>query len=359
LQNLAKRKQLNTIYIDAWNINWPENAGAEYAKKAKLKLEKEGEVEDDVFETLAEATGRTVWGKGANSKVFKLSKGQTMHRTTDKKCPYQKEWVKTEASKLVTTVLGDEFSETDVRKWVSKADGKNSSFYFVVHNEEIVGFLFHEKADFPGYDVDLIRGYGVADRLKKKGVGSALIHACFENLPNAPYICADIDSLHPDSLNCITRAAPLFGRKAVALGRIVMNAKKKCILEWNRHPRPGTLESKEWCCMLNTAPDFAEREDEKYWPAVDEEDVPATKGGEDKQAGGKRERKTASGNLGGRPRKAPQFVKKSAKNQEEEKKKEEMKKKEEKKSSKQSKKNKKSEGVGKKSKSKKETKGGK
>lgn len=326
LRRLAKRKQLNSKFLDAWNSEQPlDEAGEDYAKKVGQELlEKEDEAEDDMFESLAETTARVTWGKGTS---FKMPKGYSIYRTSDKGCPFTKGWIKTQASMVVTTVLKGEFSAADVKKWVAKANGKSSSFYFVSHNEEIVGFLYHEKADFEGkYDVDLIRAYGVVERLKNKGVGLALIYSCFHDLPKSPYICADIDSEHLESLACVRRAAPVFGRKLLALGRVVMRPSQECELEWNRHPRPGTLESKEWCCMLKGVPDFEERENEEHWPALEEEDVSATKGREDKQEEGKpkeknmvMKQKRVSRNLRGRPHKSIQYVKKGTKKREEEK----------------------------------------
>lgn len=290
LQRLAVRKQLNSKFLDAWKSEQPLNkAGEDYAQKVGQEVrEKEDEEEDDMFENLAEATARVAWGKGA---LFKMLKGYAIHRASNKGCPFIKGWIKAQASMVVTTVLKGEFSAVDVRRWVAKAKGKDSSFYFVSHfvsyDEEIVGFLYHEKADFQGkYDVDLIRAYGVVERLKNKGVGLALIYSCFSDLPRSPYICADIDSAHLESLACIRQAAPVFGRKLLALGRVVMRPSQECILEWNRHPRAGTLESKEWCCMLKGVPDFEERENEEHWPALEEEHLPATER-DDKQGGGK------------------------------------------------------------------------
>jgi len=232
--------------------------------------------------------------------------------------------------------------------------------YIMVHDEEIVGYLYHEKADFGSVDVDLIRAYGVVEQFRERRLGSALLYTLFKALAKSRYIVADIDKEHPDALKCIERAAEVFGRKVVALGRIVMT-RKGGVLEENRRPRYENGESMEYCAMLKGAPELTDRQEEKDWPALDVEDVPATKGGEGKQGGGKKKKKkTTSGKLGGRPRNSVQFVKKGRKEKEEEKKKGGMKKKEEKKSkSRESKNVKKGEGEGKKRKSKKKSKSGK
>jgi len=233
--------------------------------------------------------------------------------------------------------------------------------YIMVHDEEIVGYLYHEKADFGSVDVDLIRAYGVVEQFRERRLGSALLYTLFKALAKSRYIVADIDKEHPDALKCIERAAEVFGRKVVALGRIVMT-RKGGVLEENRRPRYENGESMEYCAMLKGAPELTDRQEEKDWPALDVEDVPATKGGEGKQGGGKKKKKkkTTSGKLGGRPRNSVQFVKKGRKEKEEEKKKGEMKKKEEKKSkSRESKNVKKGEGEEKKGESKKNSKSGK
>jgi len=232
--------------------------------------------------------------------------------------------------------------------------------YIMVHDEEIVGYLYHEKADFGSVDVDLIRAYGVVEQFRERRLGSALLYTLFKALAKFRCIVADIDKEHPDALKCIERAAEVFGRKVVALGRIVMT-RKGGVLEENRRPRYENGESMEYCAMLKGAPELTDRQEEKDWPALDVEDVPATKGGEGKQGGGKKKKKkTTSGKLGGRPRNSVQFVKKGRKEKEEEKKKGGMKKKEEKKSkSRESKNVKKGEGEGKKRKSKKKSKSGK
>ena len=232
--------------------------------------------------------------------------------------------------------------------------------YIMVHDEEIVGYLYHEKADFGSVDVDLIRAYGVVEQFRERRLGSALLYTLFKALAKSRYIVADIDKEHPDALKCIERAAEVFGRKVVALGRIVMT-RKGGVLEENRRPRYENGESMEYCAMLKGAPELTDRQEEKDWPALDVEDVPATKGGEGKQGGGKKKKKkTTSGKLGGRPRNSVQFVKKGRKEKEEEKKKGGMKKKEEKKSkSRESKNVKKGEGEEKKGESKKNSKSGK
>jgi len=323
LQRLAKRKQLLTKFLDAWNMEQSKNqAGEEYAKAVGRKLlKKEDEVEEGVFESLAETTARIAWGKGANKQDIKLPKTYPIHLLSDKTCPYSKDWVKTHLPPLVMSTL-DDFTEANVREWIRKADGKRARLYIMVHNEEMVGFLYQELVKIEGQEVPLIRAYGLAADLRDKGLGSALIYVVFKALAKSPYIVADIDKAHKDSLACITRAAKTFERKVVALGRIIVDGGS---LKVNRHPHYEIGETMEYCAMLKGAPELTDREEEKDWPKLD---VPATKGGKGEQGEGKKkdkqEGKMKRGR--GRPHKSIQFLKKGARKQEEEKKKEEMKK---------------------------------
>lgn len=328
LQWLANRNRLTSEFLDKWCPERPlEQARKEYADQWEDLLVPEDEAGEDVFANLAESTTRTTWGPKAQD--MKLSKTFPVHLVSDSTCPYSKEWVKTHIFPLVASTLGEEFDEGGVKKWVRNADGKKARLFIMVHNEELVGYLYQEMVRVGKHEAALIRAYGLHADFRDKGLGSALLFVCFKALAKFPYVIADIDKEHSQSLKCVTRAAEVFGRKVVVLGRIIMVGNDG-VLEWNRHPRYEAGETMEYAMMLKGAPDFAERQDEKKWPELGGKDVPATKGGESKQGGGKKKKKQEGAKKDrGRPPTTVQFRKKGAKEKEEEKKEEEMKKKKE------------------------------
>lgn len=135
------------------------------------------------------------------------------------------------------------------------ADGKKIRFYIMVHKEEMVGWLYQEKADFGGADVNLIRSYGLLEKYRSKGLGAVLLYVIFKELAKSYYIVADIDEEHPESLACFTRTARAFGRVVKPIGRIIEGG----TLEPNRHPRYEDGETMEYLAKLKGAPEVKDR----------------------------------------------------------------------------------------------------
>ena len=275
LKEYSRRGLLTKEFLNAFSNRKPELEADEAYVTAVgrhlLKQPGKGELRR-AYGSLAQATARVTWGEGGNPQAFTMPLHFTIWLFSDPHFPYNKTRYREQAVELIGTCVSDFVGDNRVRSWVNA--GGNNRFYGVFYQEELVGFLYQTwTGDLPY--TPLIMAFGVKEAHRSTGIGSALVYRVLTDLADEPHIIADIDREHPQSLRTFRRAAPVYDRDMVAIGRLNgdFDAPK---LEQNRRPRIG--ECTEWCLKRKDAPDlYPGRLPRGTWPREEnEEDMSST-----------------------------------------------------------------------------------